>query len=149
MNAPPGIQVAHCPYCASILFQSLKRHKIRGCLNCKRPLVIARNPLDRRRIYRIHSVLDLGMGFYALLTVSLIAFFLMSGHGLTGFVKAFSIALFIVGSVLAVDGVLALWTARDKTWRKQRRGTAARIIGIGKVAAGLIAFTMVFVGVTL
>ncbi|UYY79557.1 hypothetical protein [Sphingomonas sp. R1] len=143
------IQAAHCPYCKNILFQNLKRHKVRGCLTCKRPLVIARSPFGRPRLYRIYSVLDVGMLVYALLTMALIAFFALTGHGVTGFVKGFSIALFIVGSVLCVDGVLAVRTARDKTWGKQRRGIAARTIGAGKVITGLIAFFMTFVGVTL
>lgn len=149
MNAPMQIQAAHCPYCKNILFQNLKRHKVRGCLTCKRPLVIARSPFGRPRLYRIYSVLDVGMLVYALLTMALIAFFALTGHGVTGFVKGFSIALFIVGSVLCVDGVLAVRTARDKTWGKQRRGIAARTIGAGKVITGLIAFFMTFVGVTL
>ncbi|MET3726042.1 hypothetical protein [Sphingomonas trueperi] len=143
------IQAAHCPYCKNILFQNLKRHKVRGCLTCKRPLVIARSPFGRPRLYRIYSVLDVGMLVYALLTMALIAFFALTGHGVTGFVKGFSIALFIVGSVLCVDGVLAVRTARDKTWGKQRRGISARTIGAGKVITGLIAFFMTFVGVTL
>lgn len=149
MNASMQIQAAHCPYCKNILFQNLKRHKVRGCLTCKRPLVIARSPVGRPRLYRIYSVLDVGMMLYALLTIALIAFFLMTGHGITGFVKAFSIALFIVGSVLCVDGALALRTARDKTWNRQRRGVAARTLGAGKIATGILAFFMVFVGVTL
>ncbi|MET3712657.1 hypothetical protein ABIC65_003375 [Sphingomonas trueperi] len=149
MNAPMQIQAAHCPYCKNILFQNLKRHKVRGCLSCKRPIVIARSPVGRPRLYRIYSVLDVGMMLYALLTIALIAFFLMTGHGITGFVKACSTALFIVGSVLCVDGVLALRTARDKTWNRQRRGVAARTLGVGKIATGILAFFMVFVGVTL
>ncbi|WP_333574072.1 hypothetical protein [Sphingomonas sp.] len=149
MNAPAQIQAAHCPYCRNILFQNLKRHKVRGCLTCKRPIVIARNPLGRQRLYRIYSVLDVGMSLYALFTMALLGFYLLTGHGVAGFVKAFSIALFIVGSVLCVDGALALRTARDKTWAKQRRGVAARTFGGGKVVAGLVAFFMVFVGVSL
>ncbi|KTF67851.1 MULTISPECIES: hypothetical protein [unclassified Sphingomonas] len=149
MNAPTQIQAAHCPYCGNILFQNLKRHKVRGCLTCKRPIVIARSPFGRPRLYRIYSILDVGMAVYALLTIALIAFFLLSGHGVGGFVKGFSIALFIVGSVLCVDGVLALRTARDKTWGRQRRGVAARSVGGGKIAAGVLALFMVFVGVAI
>lgn len=149
MNASMQIQAAHCPYCKNILFQNLKRHKVRGCLTCKRPLVIARSPFGRPRLYRIYSVLDVGMLLYALLTMALIAFFALTGHGVTGFVKGFSIALFIVGSVLSVDGVLALRTARDKTWGRRTRGMAARMLGAGKFAVGVLAFFMVFVGVTL
>ncbi len=149
MNAPIQIQAAHCPYCRNILFQNLKRHKVRCCLTCKRPIVIARSPVGRPRLYRIYSVLDVGMTLYALLTIALIAFFVLTGHGINGFVKGFSIALFIVGSVLCVDGLLAIRTARDKTWGRQRRGAAARTLGVGKVAAGAFAFFMVFVGVTI
>ncbi len=149
MNARAQIQAAHCPYCGNILFQNLKRHKVRGCLTCKRPIVIARNPIGRQRLYRIYSVLDVGMTLYAVLTIALGAFFLMTGYGVTGFVKGFSIALFVVGSVLCVDGVLGLRTARDKTWGKQRRGRAARAMAAGKLAAGMVAFFMVFVGITL
>lgn len=149
MNVVPVIQKAHCPYCGSVLFQNLKRHKVRGCLSCKRPLVIARNPMGPQRLYRIYSVLDLGMTLYAVLTIALLAFFLATGSGITGFVKAFSIALFVVASVLCADGVLGLRTARDKTWGKQRRGFAARAMAIGKITVGFVAFFMVFVGVTL
>jgi len=149
MNAPTQIQAAHCPYCGSILFQNLKRHKVRGCFTCKRPLVIARGPFGRPRLYRIYSVLDVGMTLYALLTTALIGFFALTGQGVTGFVKGFSIALFVVGSVLCVDGVLAIRSARDKTWGRQRRGVAARMLGACKIATGVLAFFMVFAGVTL
>lgn len=149
MNAPPTIQKAHCPYCTGILFQSLKRHKVARCLSCKRPIVIALSPLGRPRLYRIYSILDVGMTLYAVLTIALITFFVLTGHEIGGFVKGFSIALFIVGSVLCADGVLSFRTERDKTWGKQRRGVAARTIGAGKVGTGVLALFMVFVGITL
>jgi hypothetical protein len=65
------------------------------------------------------------------------------------FVKLFTLLLFVIGSVLAVDGVLALRTGIDRTWERKRFGRSAMVIGLGKLAASAVATLLVTVGVTL
>lgn len=146
MNAPAQAHVARCPYCRVPLFQRLEAYRPRGCLSCKRPIIVARNPLARRGGWRIYSLFDLGLSAYGFATIAIVLAFALGAWTALGFVKAFVIALFLVGSILCADGSLALLASVDRTFGTVRRGLPARLIGSGKVAAGLVALFLVAVG---
>ncbi|WP_207105753.1 hypothetical protein [Sphingomonas sp. CFBP 8760] len=121
---------------------------IKPCRVCRRPLTLVWF-LGRPRTYRLHSLLDVGGAIYGLSTLDLITAFILSEMNARTFAKIVTILLFVFGSLLLVDGVLGFGTRIDRTWSVVRRGGIAKLIGGGKAAAGMTAFGLVLVGLTL
>lgn len=112
-------------------------------------MVLLRWPTDWNGPKRLRGLLELGFVLYGLLTITLVAAFIITGLSPHAFAKGFSVLLFIVGSVLAADGVLGLRTGMDKTGMRLRSGPRARVFAGGKVAAGLAAIALLCAGLTL
>ena len=54
-------------------------------------------------------------------------------------VRAFTLILFVIPSVLAVDGTLGIRSGFDSTLRRLGLGTAARLLGVGKLCVAFVA----------
>jgi hypothetical protein len=98
---------------------------------------------------RLRCLLDLGVAVYGLLTVSLVAAFVITALNPYAFVRGFSVLLFIIGSTLAADGVLGLRTRLDRSYGRLRVGTGALAFAIAKLLAGIAAILLLCVGLTL
>lgn len=138
-----------CAYCSMPMQSWPSDALIEPCPACKRPMTIARSPLEHPSQVRIRSVLGVASACYGVAVVLLIATFALTQMEARQFVKLFTLLLFVIGSVLAVDGVLALRTGIDRTWERKRSGRSAKIMGLGKLAASAVATLLVTVGVTL
>lgn len=112
-------------------------------------MALFRSPIDWNGPLRLHGVLDLLTTGYGLGTVVLVAAFALGDMTALRFVKTLSLLLFVIGSVLCVDGILGVRTRLDRTWGTCRRGGAAAMIGTTKIATGLIAMLLVSVGISL
>ncbi len=112
-------------------------------------MVLIRWPTDRHGPRRLRGLLDLGFGLYGILTVGLVATFVISGLSTHAFVKGFSVLLFILGTGLATDGVLGLRSGLDKTGERLRVGRGARVAAGGKLAAGGAAILLLCLGLAL
>ena len=111
--------------------------------------MLFRSPLDWRGPLRLRSLFDLASAAYGLAMIALVTVFVTTDMTPLGFARALSVLLFVIGSLLCVDGVLSLRTKLDRTWGALRRGVAARTIGLGKLASGALAIVMVWIGATL
>jgi hypothetical protein len=105
--------------------------------------------LGAGRPYRLCNVIDLFGSAYGVVTMLLVASFVLSEMEARTFAKAVTILLFVIGSLLLVDGALSMKTAIDRTWKITRRGLLARLLGMGKTLAGTLAIGLVFVGLHL
>lgn len=137
-----------CPCCDAIVADIPPVWRIEPCRHCKRPLMLVRMA-TRTGLYHLRNVIDLAGSIYGIVTMLLVISFVASGMGLFTFAKAITILLFVIGSILAVDGVLSLETAIDQSWKITRRGTMARVLGFGKIVGGLLALALVAVGLSL
>lgn len=95
------------------------------------------------------GLLDAGASFYGIATVCLVVAFAAAPTSGREFVKAFTLMLFVIGSVLAVDGILAVRTGIDRTWSIRRIGRPARLLGVAKVLAATAALMLVIIGILL
>lgn len=137
-----------CPCCGIVLTDYPAAWNIEPCLSCRRPLTMIRT-LGAGRFYRLCNVIDLLGSAYGVVTMILVASFVLSEMDARTFAKAVTILLFVIGSLLLVDGALSMKTAIDRTWKITRRGIVARLLGIGKTLAGTLAIGLVFVGLHL
>lgn len=101
------------------------------------------------RRYRLCNVIDLASSAYGIVTLLLVLSFVLSEMHPRTFAKAVTVLMFMIGSLLMVDGALSAGTAIDRTWMTTRQGITARLLGFGKTAAGAIAIGLVVVGVRL
>ena len=138
-----------CPYCGHLIDHWPRHTNLQSCQLCLRPMVLLRWPTDWNGPKRLRGLLDVGFAVYGLLTIGLVATFVITGLSPHAFAKGFSVLLFIIGSVLAADGVLGLRTGMDKTGRRFRSGPAVRVFAGGKLAAGVAAILLLCVGLTL
>lgn len=139
---------SNCPCCGTILTALPSPWTIEPCRDCKRPLVVIR-PIARRRMIHVRNLLDLIGSAYGIATIGFVLAFVSSEMEARGFVKTVTILLFVIGSLLMVDGTLAMRTGIDRTFNIPRRGLVAKLLGGGKVAAGLAAFVLVGTGVSI
>lgn len=95
-------------------------------------------PWSQPRRLLMSGLLDAGASLYGIATVCLVAAFAISPSSGREFVKAFTLMLFVIGSVLAVDGILAVRTGIDRTWSTRRKGRSARALGVGKILASAL-----------
>lgn len=98
---------------------------------------------------RLRSLIHLGSGLYGLLMIALVASFALGWLEAVTFVRWLSILLFLVGSILCLDGALAIRSTLDVTMGKARCGLAACLLGSAKIAAGAMALLLVPIGLTL
>lgn len=137
-----------CPCCCILPTHYPAAWNIEPCLSCRRPLTMVRT-LGPGRLYRLCNVIDLLGSAYGVVTMILVASFVLSEMEARTFAKAVTILLFVIGSLLLADGALSMKTAIDRTWKITRRGIVARLLGIGKTLAGTLAIGLVFVGLHL
>lgn len=137
-----------CPCCGIRLTGYPAAWDIEPCFSCRRPLTMIRT-LSARRTYRLCNVIDLVGSAYGVVTMLLVASFMLSEMDAKTLAKAVTILLFVIGSLLLVDGSLSMKTAIDRTWKITRRGIAARLLGMCKALAGAFAIGLVFVGLSL
>lgn len=138
-----------CPYCRHPVDHWPRTAIVQGCRQCLRPMLLLRWPTDWNGPKRLCSLLDLAFTLYGVLTIALVAAFALTGLSPHAFVTAFTVLLFIVGSVLATDGVLGLRSGADRTGRRLRSGTAARLLAGAKLVAGSVAILLTCVGLAL
>lgn len=100
-------------------------------------------------LYQLRNVIDLIGSAYGIVTMLVVLSFVMSEMQPRTFAKAVTILLFIIGSLLLVDGALSVRTALDRTWKITRHGLWARAIGVAKIAAGGLATGLVVIGLHL
>lgn len=137
-----------CPCCGIRLTGYPAAWNIEPCFSCRRPLAMIQT-LSARRTYRLCNVIDLVGSAYGVVTTLLVASFVLSEMDAKTFAKAVTILLFVIGSLLLVDGSLSMKTAIDRTWKITRRGIAARLLGMCKTLGGTLAIGLVFVGLSL
>jgi len=100
-------------------------------------------------LYRLRNVIDLLGSVYGIATMLLVLSFAVSDMGPRTFAKGVTILLFIIGSLLLVDGGLSVKTAIDRTFQTTRHGVIARVLGVGKSIAGAMAMGLLTVGLNL
>jgi len=89
--------------------------------------------------HQLRNVIDLIGSGYGIVTMLVVLSFALSEVQPRMPAKAVTILLFIIGSLLLVDGALSLRTATDRTWLTTRHGLLVRILSLGKTAAGVMA----------
>jgi len=139
---------ARCPCCGTVVGTLPRRLSIDPCWTCKRPLTLLRM-VGGQRLYRLCNVIDLIGAIYGIATSVLIMTFVVFDMDAKTFAKAVTILLFVVGSLLVVDGSLSIKTAIDRTWNITRYGLIARLMGMSKTLAGAIAIGLVTIGLQL
>ena len=137
-----------CPCCGIVLPDYPAPWTIEPCLSCRRPLTVMRS-LGAGRLYKLCNVIDLLGSAYGVVTMLLVASFVLSEMEARTFAKAVTILLFVIGTLLLVDGALSVKTAIDRTWKITRHGLVARLLGVGKTLAGTLAIALVVVGLHL
>lgn len=137
-----------CPCCASMVEHLPLLWTIEPCRLCRRPLTLVRM-VRRPGLYRLRNVIDLAGSVYGIVTMLLVLSFVVFEMEPRTFAKGVAVLLFIIGSLLLVDGGLSLKTAIDRTFRTTRHGLAARVLGAGKALAGALAMALLFVGLHL
>ena len=161
MNAPFSGPVSHCPHCSAPIMRWPVTSLIESCPTCRRPLVLVRRLypamtpelrlmlLSRPKPPRLRSLIHLASGLYGFLMIALVASFALGWLEAVTFVRWLSILLFLVGSILCLDGALAIRSMLDVTMGKVRRGLAACLLAGAKIAAGALALLLVPIGLTL
>lgn len=137
-----------CPCCANILARPPLPWSIEPCEWCWRPLALVR-ATGRPKRYRLRNVIDLGGSAYGIMTMTLVMWFVLSDMDARSFAKAVTVLMFVVGSILLIDGALSLKTAIDRTFRTTIYGIVARALGVAKATAGAFAIILVAVGLSL
>jgi hypothetical protein len=137
-----------CPCCGILLPNYPEPWTIEPCLSCRRPLTVTRS-LGAGRLYKLCNVIDLLGAAYGVVTMLLVASFVLSEMEARTFAKAVTVLLFVIGTLLLVDGALSVKTAIDRTWKITRYGLVARLLGVGKTLAGTLAIALVVVGLHL
>lgn len=137
-----------CPCCADIVAHLPPPWTIQSCQRCRRPLTLVRM-VRRPTHYQLRNVIDVAGAIYGTMTMLLVLSFVLSEMNPRTFAKAVTILMFIIGSLLMVDGALSLRTAIDRTWMTTRYGTAARVLGVGKTIAGTTAIGLAVIGLHL
>jgi hypothetical protein len=110
-------------------------------------MVLLRYPLPWRSPLRLLGLFDLASKLQAYATITIGALFALGALSLLGLVKAIAILLYVMGSILLVDGALGIVSGIDRTWSQVRYGTAAKAMAAGKIIAGSLAFLLTIVGV--
>lgn len=138
-----------CPCCGDEVRPWPPLTPLEPCMACKRPILVIPLPATLPRRVLVTGLLEAGSSLYGIATVCLMVAFVVSPGTGREFVKAFTLILFVIASVLAVDGTLGIRSGIDRTWRGVRRGTPARLLGVGKLCAAAAAWVLVLIGVTL
>lgn len=112
-------------------------------------MVLIRWPLDWNGPKRLRGLLDFGFTLYGLATLALVLLLAITNMPLRTFMHLFSVLLFVVGTLLAVDGFFGLRTGLDRTGKRLRSGGAARLLGFLKIAGGILAALVMVVGISL
>lgn len=149
MQAAPSPAAPSCSYCGNHLGTWPPSGPVEPCRVCRRPTVFVPIPGSRPRRLLMLGLLDAGASLYGNATVCLVVAFAIAPTSGREFVKACTLMLFVIGSVLAVDGILAVRTGIDRTWSTRRTGRSARALGVAKVFAATAALMLVMIGILL
>jgi len=149
MQTAPSPAAPICGYCDRGFTAWPPRAPVEPCHICRRPTMFLAIPWTRPRRLLVSGLLDAGASFYGIATVCLVVAFAIAPTSGRDFVKAFTVLLFVIGSVLAVDGILAVRTGIDRTWSVRRTGRPARFLGVAKVLTSAAALLLVMVGILL
>jgi hypothetical protein len=124
VNAPFGHSLPRCPYCLGPVLSWPAAAVIEPCWSCRRPIVNIKHLARYSQRPRLHGLFGIISASYGLAVVALVASFAFTGMDARQFAKIFTLLLFVIGSVLGVDGVLAVTTGVDRTWDCRRSGIA-------------------------
>ena len=142
------LPAVRCPCCGAVVTTVPRPLSIEPCLVCRRPLALI-PIMPWRHTYRLYNVLDLVGRFHGIGTLILVLGFAISNMTALAFAKAFTVLLFMIGSILITDGVIGLRTAIDRSWNFTRRGSSARLYAAGKIASGTAGLVLTTVGLCL
>lgn len=135
-----------CPYCGHPVHEWRRGSPIVGCRQCRRPMVLLRYPLPWRSPLRLLGLFDLASKLQAYATITIGALFALGALSLLSLVKAIAILLYVMGSILLVDGALGIVLGIDRTWSQVRYASPAKAMASGKIIAGSLAFMLTIVG---
>lgn len=146
MLQAPSPHAPTCAYCGDRFAPWPASVPVEPCSSCKRPTLFLPIPWSRPSRLVVTGLLDAGASLYGVATICLIVAFALTPTSVREFVKAFTLMLFVIATVLAVDGILAIRTAIDRTWSRRRFGSLARGLGIAKITAAAAALTLMITG---
>ena len=109
-------------------------------------MVLLRYPLPWRSPLHLLGLFDLASKLQAYTTITIGALFALDVLSLLGLVKAIAILLYVMGSILIVDGALGIVSGIDRTWSQVRYAGPAKAMASGKIIAGSLAFMLTIVG---
>lgn len=92
------------------------------------------------------GLFDLASKLQAYTTITVGTLFALGVMSLLGLVKAIAILLYVMGSILIVDGALGIVSGIDRTWSQVRYAGPAKAMASGKIIAGSLAFMLTIVG---
>lgn len=142
------LPVVKCPCCGTVVNTVPRPLSIEPCEMCRRPLALI-PIMPWRHTYRLYNVLDLVGRLHGVGTLILVLGFAFSNMTALAFAKAFTILLFIIGSILITDGVIGWRTAIDRSWNFIRRGSSARLYAAGKIVSGTAGLVLTTLGLCL
>ena len=142
MNAPFAPRLPQCPCCTSPVYEWRRGSWLEPCRRCKRPLVLIRWPLDWNGPRRLRGLLDVVATGHGVATILLVLLFILSDMTPLRLVKAITVLLFVIESVLLVDGDLSIRTRIERTWGRRSNGGQALVCGTGKIASGAFALLL-------
>ncbi|MGF7151950.1 hypothetical protein FHS96_005618 [Sphingomonas zeicaulis] len=104
--------------------------------------------LGRGGTARIVGLLQCGYAAHGLATITLVAAFLILPMPARTFARQFAILLFIIGSVMIVDGAIGIRTRIDHVADRLRTGRAALVAATLRFSGGTIAMMLCIYGPT-
>lgn len=138
-----------CPYCRQALAKWPLGEPVEACERCCRPIVALPLPGSRRRFVLVIGALQAASTAYGIATIGLVTASIITDIPTLTFIRTFALLLFVIASVLTVDGILALRTRFDRSWNVSSVGVRAIIVGAMKCVSGLAAFWLCAVGLSL
>lgn len=110
------------------------------------PLLLLRRPGHWHGPRAVSDLLDVGFTIYGVATMTLVTLFALTGMSARTFMRLFSVLLIVAGWMLMTDRWLAIRTGIDRIGRSLTTCWSARASGIGKIAAGCLAFALMTLG---
>ena len=141
--------VPPCPYCKQVLAKWPLHEPVEACERCRRPIVALPLPGPGLRFVLVIGALQAASTAYGVATVGLVTASIITDIPTLQFIRTFALLLFVIASVLTVDGILALRTRFDRSWNVFSGGARAIIVGVMKCVIGFVAFGLCVVGLSL
>lgn len=141
--------VPPCPYCKQELVKWPLRDPVEACGSCRRPIVALPLPGSGRPFVLVIGALQAASTAYGIATVGLVTASIITDIPTLQFIRSFALLLFVIASVLTVDGILAFRTRFDRSWNVFSGGPRAMIVGALKCVSGFVAFALCVIGLSL